>query len=379
MSRPAVAAPPAAAATAPPQLDAATARRAIDAKTKPLGALGRLEDVAVQLAVLQQTLAPRVGRARVCVFAADHGIAAEGVSAYPRAVTAEMVRTFDRGNAAINVIAATGGVDVEIVDVGVDADLATLSRVRHEKVRAGSRNAVQEPALTHAELEAALEVGRAAARRAAAEGIDALGLGEMGIGNTTAAAALLSALTGEPAMRTVGRGTGVSDGVLEHKRAVVERALRRHAADDPSVPALELMRRLGGLELAAIAGAAAEAADRRIAVVADGFIATVAILGAARAADDATARAALAAALFFAHASAEQGHGLAIEACRACLQCEAQPLLALDMRLGEGSGAALAMPLLRAAAAVMRDMATFAAAGVSAGAHAAAHGGTAAP
>lgn len=352
-----------------PAVDAEVARRAIDAKTKPLGALGRLEDVAVRLAVLQGTLTPSVARARVCVFGADHGVALEGVSAYPRAVTAEMMRNFDRGGAAINVIAAANDVSVEVIDVGVDADLTMHAGIRHAKVRSGSRNCLDEPAMTIDELDAALEVGRAAARRAVADGVHALGLGEMGIGNTTVASMLLSGLTKQPAAATVGRGTGVSDDVLARKREVVDRALNLYPFDAAD-GARHLLRCVGGLELAAIAGAALEAAKHRVAVVADGFISTVAVLCALQIARSDEQ---LAPAVFFAHRSAEIGHGIALEACAAISDCDARPLLQLEMRLGEGSGAALAMPILRAAAAVMRDMATFASAGVSAGDHAAEH------
>ncbi|MEP6493123.1 MAG: nicotinate-nucleotide--dimethylbenzimidazole phosphoribosyltransferase [bacterium] len=355
-------------------IDPSIARRAIDAKTKPLGALGRLEDVAVRLAVLQGTLTPSLDRARVCVFGADHGIAMQGVSAYPRAVTAEMMRNFDRSGAAINVIAATNTVSVEVIDVGVDADLSMLAGIRHEKVRPGSRNLLDEPAMTAGELGAALAVGRSAARRAVTDGVRALGLGEMGIGNTTVASALLSALTGHRAAMTVGRGTGVSDDVLERKREIVDNAVERHCsgADQLRDPR-ELLRCLGGLELAAIAGAALEAAQHRVAVVVDGFISTVAVLCAARiAAADESLRP-LGPALFFAHRSAETGHGIALDAFASIPDCDSYPLLQLDMRLGEGSGAALAMPILRSAAAIMRDMATFESAGVSAGDKAAAH------
>jgi nicotinate-nucleotide--dimethylbenzimidazole phosphoribosyltransferase len=355
-------------------LDTAAARRAIDAKTKPLGALGRLEDIAVRLTVLQGTLAPSLERARVCVFGADHGVAVEGVSAYPPAVTAEMMRNFDRGGAAINVIAAANDISVEVVDVGVDADLSMLAGIRHEKVRRSSRNMLIEPAMTAGELGAAIAVGRAAARRAVTDGVRALALGEMGIGNTTAAGALLSALTGHSAAVTVGRGTGVTDDVLARKREIVNSAVERHRGEGHShIDPRELLRCLGGLELAAIAGAAIEAAQHRVAIVVDGFIATVAVLCAARmAAADPSVRP-LGPALFFAHRSAEAGHGAALEACAALDGCDARPLLHLDLRLGEGSGAALAVPLLRVAAAVMRDMATFESAGVSAGEHSAAH------
>jgi nicotinate-nucleotide--dimethylbenzimidazole phosphoribosyltransferase len=231
--------------------------------------------------------------------------------------------------------------------------------------------------MTREELDVALAVGAAAARRAAVAGVRALGLGEMGIGNTTTAAALLTGLTGYSALVTVGRGTGVTDEGLARKRMVVDRACALHAAHlNGGLRAPELLRCLGGLELAAIVGAAIEAARHRIAVVADGFISTVAILCAARivhALDDGDATN-LAAALFFAHRSAEQGHGLALDACAALPGYDARPLLHLDMRLGEGSGAALAMPILRSAAAIMREMATFASAGVSTGEQAESHG-----
>jgi nicotinate-nucleotide--dimethylbenzimidazole phosphoribosyltransferase len=351
------------------------ARRAIAAKTKPLGSLGQLEDVAVRLARLQQTLKPVIDRTRVCVFAADHGVTDEGVSAYPRAVTTEMLRNFDRGGAAINVIALSVGADVDVIDVGVDSDDNFGRTQRLPRVRRGSRNMVNEPAMSHDDLDAALAIGVDAARTAHAEGVQALGLGEMGIGNTTAASALLAALaTHEPAA-TIGRGTGVDDAGLERKRLAVERALSRHAGRPSG--ARETLRCVGGLEIAAIAGAALEAGQLGIAVVADGFISTVGVLAALYiAADDSSSRAAdVAAGLFFAHRSAERAHGLALDACAAFPNCDARPLLDLGMRLGEGSGAALALPILRAAAAVMRDMATFASAEISAGERASDHRG----
>jgi nicotinate-nucleotide--dimethylbenzimidazole phosphoribosyltransferase len=352
---------------------AADAQRAMAAKTKPLGALGQLEDAGVRLSVLQQTLKPAIDRARVCVFAADHGVTDEGVSAYPRAVTAEMMRNFDRGGAAINVIAASAGVAVDVIDVGVDCDDDRAPRQRMPRVRRGSRNMVREPAMTAAELDAALAVGADAARAACHDGVQALGLGEMGIGNTTAASALLAAFTGRDASETVGRGTGVDDAGLERKRLAVARALACHAKR--LTDARETLRCLGGLEIAAIAGAALEGADRGLAVVADGFISTVGVLAALHIAtmdsDDRARR--LAGALFFAHRSAERGHRLALEACGAFPDCDARPLLDLGLRLGEGSGAALAVPVLRAAAAIMRDMATFASAEISAGEHATDH------
>lgn len=329
----------------------AAARRAMDQKTKPPGSLGVLEEIAVRLAALQGTGRPEVERGRIVVFAADHGVAAEGVSAYPQVVTAEMVRNFARGGAAVNVLAGAAGLDVEVVNAGVAADLGDVPGIVQAPVRRGTRNFAVEPAMTAAETEAALETGRAAARRVAADGARAIGLGEMGIANTTSAAALLSALTGAGPELTVGRGTGVDDDGVRRKRDVVSRALALHAEAlaDPR----GALAALGGYEIAAIAGAALEAPGHGIAVVADGFISTVGVLAAARM-DPSIHRA-----LFFAHRSAERGHGVALEALGA------RPLLDLDLRLGEGTGAALAIPLLRAAARILRDMATFAEAGVS--------------
>ncbi|HSN86801.1 MAG TPA: nicotinate-nucleotide--dimethylbenzimidazole phosphoribosyltransferase, partial [Thermoanaerobaculia bacterium] len=220
--------------TAPPDLLTA-ARRAMDEKTKPPGSLGRLEDWAVQVAVLQGTLSPRVDRSRVIVFAADHGVTTEGVSAYPSQVTAEMMHNFGRGGAAINCLARSNGLDLEVIDVGVNADLDDIPVLVHAKVRRGSRNFLWEPAMTPEERQAAWKAGAAAVERARAAGAQAVGLGEMGIGNTTAAAALLSALTGAPPEQTVGRGTGVDEAGLARKREVVAAALarRRPSPEDP--------------------------------------------------------------------------------------------------------------------------------------------------
>ena len=329
----------------------AQARAALADKTKPVGSLGQLEAVAEQLCAIQRTLSPEVERPRILVFAGDHGVAVEGVSAYPAAVTAQMARTFASGGAAVCVLARAAGADFEVVDVGVDAELTGLEGIIHAKVRRGTRNFLHDAAMTADELDAAMEVGRDAVRRAAGAWVDAVALGEMGIANTTAASALLSALTGIPASQTVGAGTGVSGATLEHKRRIVERALVRHG-DIVSDPRAALGA-LGGLEMAAIAGAALEAPRHDLPVVVDGFIATVAVLAAVRIDPSITGH------LFFAHRSSERGHEAALRAL------DARPLLDLGLRLGEGSGAALALPILRAAGRIMREMATFSGAGVS--------------
>ncbi len=327
------------------------ARAAVDAKTKPLGALGRIEELAIDLAVLQRTLTPSVDRARLVVFGADHGVAAEGVSAYPAVVTAQMMANLAGGGAAACVFARVFDVALEVVDVGVAADLSALTGIVHAKVRPGTANLATGPAMRSDDLAAAIAVGRAAVRRAAQAGCRALALGEMGIANTTSAAALTSALTGAAPEVTVGRGTGIDDRVLAHKRQVVSRALALHAT--PGIGVADLLAALGGLEIAAITGAVLEASKGGLAVLVDGFIVSAAALAAVRL--DARCRAAC----FFSHRSAEPGHAVLLEALGA------EPLLDLGLRLGEGTGAVLALPLLRAACAMLSEMATFASAGVS--------------
>jgi nicotinate-nucleotide--dimethylbenzimidazole phosphoribosyltransferase len=350
------------------------ALREMASKTKPLGALGHLETVGVRLSVLQGSLEPRIDRARVCVFGADHGVSDEGVSAYPRAVTAEMMKNFDRGGAAINAIGRALDVDVETINVGVDAELDGLTNVRSAVVRRGTRNMRAEAAMTDDELDSAMAVGADAARRAHADGIAALGLGEMGIGNTTSASALLCALEYLAPEYAVGRGTGIDDTRLERKRDTVAAsvALHCHASTSPR----EILRCLGGLEIAAIVGAALTGSALGLAIVADGFISSSAVLAALHLARQRSSSEgeSLGRSLFFAHRSAELGHRLVLERCAAFNGVDATPLLDLGMRLGEGSGAALAMPLLRASAAIMRDMATFESAQVPAGEQAAQHG-----
>ncbi|MFO1494259.1 MAG: nicotinate-nucleotide--dimethylbenzimidazole phosphoribosyltransferase [Lysobacterales bacterium] len=326
----------------------AAAAAAMARKTMPTGALGRLQALAIDLAARQRTLSPRVERTRVIVYAADHGVSLDGVSAYPRAVTAQMLRNFAEGGAAVCVLARTLGVELEVVDVGVDRDPEPLPGVAQASVMRGSHNLRVQAAMSPAQCAAALAVGRAALRRA--DGVDALGLGEMGIGNTTAASALLAALTGASPADCVGPGTGLAGAALAHKQAVVAQALARLR---PGSDAMTVLAELGGLEIAALVGCILEAAQTGIAVVVDGFIVTVAALVATRI-DPACAES-----LIYAHRSAEPAHQLALEALGA------EPLLDLGMRLGEGTGAVLAMPLLRAAAAILREMATFESAAVA--------------
>jgi nicotinate-nucleotide--dimethylbenzimidazole phosphoribosyltransferase len=329
----------------------------INRKTKPPGSLGMLETIAVRLAKLQQTLEPKLHRKRICVYAGCHGVAAEGVSAYPSEVTEQMVLNFLSGGAAINVLARHGGIQIHIVDTGVGGDWpAELLREPNffpRSVRRGTRNFSQEPAMTGAECEQVIEIGREQVRLAVEAGIDVLGIGEMGIGNTTAASALLVALLGFDAEKVVGRGTGISDAVLNRKAQVVVEGVRRHRAHAVEPYGRYWLQTVGGYEIAAMAGTVLEAARVRMPLVVDGFIATAA---AAAAFDiDPACREAC----FFSHRSDEQAHGNTLKALRV------EPILDLRMRLGEGTGAALAMYLLEASAKILCEMATFDSAGIS--------------
>jgi nicotinate-nucleotide--dimethylbenzimidazole phosphoribosyltransferase len=329
--------------------DAARARQA--QLTKPPGSLGRLEELGVTLAALQGTQQPRVDQVWISVFAGDHGVVAEGVSAFPQAVTAEMVRNFARGGAAISVLAREWGARLEVVNVGTVQPLEDLPGVLDARVGPGTANIVHEPAMTAEQLDDALVAGREAAERAAIGGARLFVGGEMGIGNTTSAAAVACALLGLPAAHLAGPGTGLDPAGVARKALVIERALARHRGDRP----LLALQRLGGFEIAALAGAYLRCGQLGLPALVDGFIATAAVLVAVR------LRPELSPWLFYAHCSAEPGHRRILEAL------EARPLLDLGMRLGEGSGAAVALPILRAAAALHARMATFAEAGVSPG------------
>jgi nicotinate-nucleotide--dimethylbenzimidazole phosphoribosyltransferase len=330
----------------------AAAHRHLDDLTKPLGSLGRLEEIAAQLFALRDgTLSASMKKA-VYVFAADHGITAEGVSAYPSEVTRQMVENFLAGGAAINVLARAHGATVHVVDVGVDADLSGHATLLHHKVRRGSRNMLREAAMSEAELAAALAAGAALGDAAAAKGVALLAIGEMGIGNTSAASAITAALTGAPVEHVTGRGTGLTDEAYQRKQAVVTAVLQQHFAS-AAPEALEVLRCVGGLEIAAMAGMMLTAAGHRIAVVIDGFISTAAAAVACALAPNARNY------MFAGHRSQEPGHRILLE------RLALQPILDLEMRLGEGTGAVLAMPILEAAAHLYNEMATFSSAGVS--------------
>jgi nicotinate-nucleotide--dimethylbenzimidazole phosphoribosyltransferase len=318
--------------------------------TKPPGSLGALETVAVQLASLQRTERPSLRRVWISVFAADHGVAAEGVSAFPQAVTGEMVRNFASGGAAISVLARALGATLEVVNLGTVNDPGEIAGVRRAVIAPSTANFCVAPAMTGDQLDAALHAGAASVHAAVHAGAQLFVGGEMGIANTTAATALACALLGASPAALAGAGTGLDAGGVAHKIAVIERALARHADADT---ALEQLRRLGGFEIAALAGAFITAAQAGLPVLVDGFIATAAALAAVRIQPGARAW------LLFAHRSHEQGHAMLLRAL------DARALLDLDLRLGEASGAATAIPLLRLACALHNEMATFEQAGVS--------------
>jgi len=317
--------------------------------TKPTGSLGRIEQVAIELCALQHRDMPAVDRVGITIFAGDHGVAAEGVSAFPQVVTGEMVKNFSAGGAAITVLARALNAQFQVINTGTVGELPALPFVLERRIAAGTKNFCDEPAMSEAECAQALAIG--------AESIDLLDDcelfigGEMGIANTTAATALACALLQLEPQQLVGRGTGIDDAGLQRKIAVIERALRAHQAE-LQMP-LAVLQRLGGFEIAALAGSYIRAAQRGIPVLVDGFICTAAALVATR------INLSIAPWLLYSHASAERGHRTLVE----CLQ--ARPLLDLDLRLGEGSGAALAVPLLRMACALHAQMASFAGAGVS--------------
>jgi len=318
--------------------------------TKPTGSLGQLEAVAVQLAGLQGRVKPSVGKVWVAIFAGDHGVVAEGVSAYPQAVTGQMLHNFIMGGAAISVLARQLSAQLDVVDLGTVSPL-NLPGVRHLNLGAGTANFAKGPAMTQAQLEAALAGGRDSVLRAQAVGTELFIGGEMGIGNTTAASAVACSLLNCPAPLLVGPGTGLDSQGIHHKAKVIEHSLQLHA--EQTGDALGSLRTLGGFEMAALVGAYLACAQEGIAVLVDGFICTVAALVAVRINPSCRPW------LFFGHRGAEPGHRHVLETL------QAEPLLELGLRLGEGSGAALAAPLLRLACELHNGMATFAEAAVA--------------
>jgi nicotinate-nucleotide--dimethylbenzimidazole phosphoribosyltransferase len=339
--------------TAPDADVAAAARARQDRLTKPPGSLGRLEDLSVWVAACQGACPPRqFVRPRVVVFAGDHGVTTAGVSAYPAEVTAQMVANFDAGGAAINVLAEAAGASVRVVDIAVDVAEPLSTSIGAHKVRRGSGNIATEDAMGADEATAAIEAGRRIADEEVDSGADLLIAGDMGIGNTTAATTLIAALTNSEPVAVVGRGTGIDDAGWARKTAAIRDALYR--ARELSADPAGLLRVCGGADLAAIAGFCAQAAVRRTPVLLDGVVVTAAALVADRLAPGARQW------WQAGHRSTEPAHALALQ------QLELEPIIDMRMRLGEGTGAAVALPVLRAAVAALVSMATFDEAGITA-------------
>jgi nicotinate-nucleotide--dimethylbenzimidazole phosphoribosyltransferase len=329
---------------------AARAQARLDRKTKPRGSLGRLEDLACRLAAAYGTADPPLSARAVVVMAADHGVAEEGVSAYPQEVTAQMVKNFLTGGAAINVLARQHGARVVVADLGTKCPV-DLPQVRDCRMGPGTANFTRGPAMSRETAVRALEVGIGLAGELAAEGVGLLAVGDMGIGNTTASSAITAVLTGQPPGRVTGRGTGIDDGRLRLKVGAVERALRVNRPD-PADP-IDVLAKVGGFEIAGLAGALLGAAARRVPVLLDGFITGAAALAAVALCPAARDY------LVASHRSVEPGHEAVLN------HLELRPLFELDLRLGEGTGAVLAMGLAEAALRVLREMATFESAGVT--------------
>lgn len=332
-------------------------QQAIDNKTKPVGALGVLENIALQAGMIQQTLKPQLRDPHIVVFAGDHGIASTGlVNPYPQEVTAQMVMNFLQGGAAINVFCRQHGIQLKVVDAGVNFDwngTITDAGFIDAKIGSGTRNYLQEPAMDEEQVMLAIAAGRSIVGNIAAAGCNCIGFGEMGIGNTSAAALILAAVTGLPVASCTGRGTGVNDAQLQTKIDTLEKVFALHQLQQLGEQPYQLLQKTGGFELAMMTGAFLQAAAERMIIVVDGFIVTAALL-LAQLIDPSIKDYCI-----FAHTSGEQGHEKMLQYLRA------RPLLNLGLRLGEGTGAALAIPLIQSAVNFLNEMASFESAGVS--------------
>jgi len=329
----------------------AQAQARLDRLTKPIGSLGRLEELAAHYVMITGEMKPKVPRGTVFTFAADHGVTAEGVSAYPSAVTPQMVLNFLRGGAGVNVLARHVGIEVRVVDIGVAFDFEGVSGLIHKKVMPGTKNMLVESAMSPAQVEQALQVGIDLATEAGRQGIGLIGTGEMGIGNTTASSAIAAVMTRRPVSEVTGRGTGIDDASHAHKIDVIQRTLDLHRLD--STNAMEVLAKVGGLEIGGLAGLMLGAAEARIPVVLDGFIAGAAALIAVGLQPHCKDY------LIASHRSVEQGHQAILD------HLGLKPLFDLDLRLGEGTGACLGMSLVFSAIKILTEMATFDEAGVS--------------
>ncbi|UCV19166.1 nicotinate-nucleotide--dimethylbenzimidazole phosphoribosyltransferase [Ferribacterium limneticum] len=339
--------------TAPDRAIENSLKNRVDRKTKPLGALGLLERTAIKIGLIQQRLDPEFGQPHLLVFAGDHGAAKAGVSAYPQDVTWQMVENFLAGGAAINVFARQNDLHLAIIDAGVAHDFGKRAGLIDAKIAAGTANYIEEPAMTVEQCAQAIARGAEISRNLAANGCNVVGFGEMGIGNTAAASLITHCLTGLPLAECIGRGTGLDDAGLTRKQALLEKALNRYRAAGGNNDPLAVLAEFGGFEIAMMVGAMLGAAEAKMTLLIDGFIVGSAALTATRLAP------ALADYSVFCHRSAEAGHAAQLAALGA------EPLLDLGLRLGEGTGAALAFPLVQAAVNFLNEMASFESAGVS--------------
>ena len=326
------------------------AKLRLDSLTKPLESLGRLEILAQRYAAIREDLNPSIEKKVIFTFAGDHGVVEKGVSAYPREVTIQMVLNMLSGGAAVNVLARHVGAEVVVVDIGVDHDFEPAEGFVIEKVGYGTKNFTRGPAMTYDEALKSIKVGMDLAAKFAKKGVDIIGTGEMGIGNTTPSSAILSVLTGLPSGEVTGRGTGIDDETLRKKIETIEKAiiLNRPDPEDP----IDVLAKVGGFEIGGIVGLIIGGASHRIPVVVDGFISTAGALIAV------AMNPAVNEYLFYSHLSSEAGHKTMLEALGQ------EPILDLNMRLGEGTGAAIAMSVIEAAVKIMTEMATFESAGV---------------
>ena len=339
--------------TAPDRGIEISLKNRVDRKTKPLGALGLLERTAIKIGLIQQRMDPEFGQPHLLVFAGDHGAAKAGVSAYPQDVTWQMVENFLAGGAAINVFARQNELHLAIIDAGVAHDFGKRAGLINAKVAPGTANYIEESAMTAEQCAAAIERGAEICRNLSANGCNLVGFGEMGIGNTAAASLITHCLTGTPLAECIGRGTGLDDAGLARKQVLLETALNRYRAAGGSNDPLAVLAEFGGFEIAMMVGAMLGAAEQKMTLLIDGFIVGSAALTAAQLAP------ALTDYCVFCHRSAEPGHAAQLQAL------DAEPLLDLGLRLGEGTGAALAYPLVLAAVNFLNEMASFESAGVS--------------
>ncbi len=328
----------------------ATLQKKIDTKTKPLGALGRLEELAMQLGLIQQTVTPRISNPHLLVFAADHGIAKDGVSAYPQEVTWQMVMNFVGGGAAINVFCKQHGLNLQVIDAGVNHDFQNHPAILHQKINFGTKSYLHQAAMSSEECEQAISFGAKAVAAVHAKDCNVIGFGEMGIGNTSSASVLMSVLLTIDLKDCVGKGTGLDDTGVSKKYTILKEAIAKNGIPQTAKTALQTY---GGFEIAQMVGAMLKAAELRMLVLVDGFIASAAMLVASQLNKTVLEYA------VFCHQSEEAGHKLLLQAL------QAKPLLHLNMRLGEGSGVAVAFPIVKSTELFLAEMASFESAGVS--------------